>query len=210
MDLDTTSFTVNGPANAKVYYNGKNIGKLDQNGKMSLKDYPVTDKMKLYLVADLDGKEVKSNTVDLANKYDEHITKITPTFSGIVSKSIAKSLLNSAFDDAQNTSFYSNGANVFVGEENNASYNELINFFKAFEDISISSEVNKINSVVPKAKGVAEVSYSVKYRIYSDGTTKIQQFTYNGAEIVKSGSYFKIQSIGKTGSQPDWEQKYEN
>lgn len=211
LNLDTASFTVNGPANAKVYYNGKAVGQLDQNGKFTLKNYPVTEKMKLYLVANIAGKKLKSNTVDLAEKYELDKTQVSPTFAGIVSKSTAKTLLNSAFKDTNNQGFYyTNDASEFVGEENNASYNELINFFKAFEDVSISSEVNKINSIVPKGNGIAEVSYSVKYRISADGTTKIQQFTYNGAEIVKSGSYFKIQSIGKTGSQPDWEQKYEN
>ena len=64
-------------------------------------------------------------------------------------------------------------------------------------------------SIAPLEKNKARISYSVKYRFNNEDSVKIQQFTYNNAEIEKEDGSYKIKAIGKTGTEPDWERTLE-
>ncbi|HJG14623.1 MAG TPA: hypothetical protein K8V06_00570 [Ligilactobacillus salivarius] len=104
----------------------------------------------------------------------------------------------------------SSTADYFIDGENNDSYNELVEFFKSIEDHLEDVDVVKVNSITPLGNNKAEVSYSVKYSFENDDQRKVQQFTYNGAQIEKEDGEYKVKSIGKIGSSPDWERRYDD
>ena len=210
LNLKTATFTVQGPENSTIYINGEKVGSLGDDGKKKFTDYPLTDGVKLYLKTNFDGKTVKSKTVSVEDKLDQGEKTIAPDYDGLVDKEDAKSLLDDAFTSLKYGESSSTADNDFVDGENNDGYNELVAFFKSIGDNLDSVSVVKVNSVTPLGKKRARISYSVKYRFYNDDSVKVQQFTYHNAEIVKSGDSYKIQAIGKTGSNPDWERTLED
>ena len=209
LDLKTPTFTVKGIKGSSVYLNGKKVGTLNSKGVKHFSDYPMKNGLPLYLKTTVDGKTMKSETVSVEAMIDGGTTTITPSYKGLVSKSEAKSLLNDAYTGLENGSNSSIAEDDFVGDENNDSYNELISFYEPLEDSLYDVEVTKVKSITPLGKKKAQVSYSVKFTFMTDTEKKVQQFTYNGGEIVKSGGSYKIKSIGKTGTEPDWERTYD-
>lgn len=222
LKLHTINFTVNGQRGATVYLNNKKSGQLNDNGKMSFKNYPVNGSLKVYLTISVSNKTLKSETVNVVKALensDHRSHNIYPGFKGVVSKYDAKELLSEAFSGTESGSDDSNTADLFTGSENNASYNNLVKFFASFNNNdNISSydvNISKINSITPAGKNKATVSYSVKYRFHTtddsgNDNVKVQQFTYPNAVIVKHGQNFKIQTIGKTSAKADWEKDYTN
>jgi uncharacterized membrane protein YvbJ len=212
LSLKSLSFTVTGNPGAVVYLNDKKIGKINKSGELKVNNYSENGNMELYATMKVDGKTVKSDTIDVEDQVsDDGSSTITPTFSGMVTEDQAQSLLQSAYDETESGSEGSSSADDFVGEEDNSSYNELLEFFDSFsEDESWDVEVSDITSVVPSSNGGATASYKVKYTFYKDDTKKIQQFTYKGAKIVQKDGDFLISTVGKTGKSPDWEKTYDN
>lgn len=213
--LRIATFTIKGSQGADVYLNGKKAGKLNSDGKLKFKDYPISNDLKAYIAIQVSGQTVKSNSVDIKDKlaYGEH--SISPAFQGVVSKSDAEELLESAFSGAESGTEDSTTADLFVGQEDNSSYNDLLKFYNSFKTNDniedYNAEVSKVNSVTPTGKNKATVSYSVKYTFNNSGdagdSTKVQQFTYPNAEIVKQNGDYKIKTIGVTKS-ADWEKNY--
>lgn len=209
LELKTATFTVRGNNGSIVYLNGKKVGKIGKNGKMKFTNYPMSGDLRAYVTMVVNGKTIKSKTIDVAKELEYSSNTITPMFSGVVGKSDAQELLQQAYSGTQYGSSDSNTADLFVGAESNSGYNELIQFFDSFDsDQSYDVEVTDVTGIVPDGNKSATVSYQVKYTFYKDNEKKVQQFTYNGAKIVKSGGYYKISAIGKTGTSPDWEKDY--
>jgi len=211
--LETISLKVEGEAGQTVYIDKQKVGTLNHDGELIIKNYPITQNSELYLQAKVGDKELKSQTVSLSrytSNYgydDDDYPEVEPKFTGLLDDDEAEDVLESAFNEGKTEL----SANYFVGEENNDSYNELVAFFKSLNNFR-SFEINKINKIEMIDTNKFRVSYSVKYVFYnySSGQKKIQQFTYNGAELVydeKDDSY-KVQSIGKTSTQADWERNY--
>ncbi|MCC7667217.1 zinc ribbon domain-containing protein [Liquorilactobacillus satsumensis] len=217
LKLKIATFTISGTKGATVYLNGKKVGELNSEGKLSFKDYPVSNDLKAYITLPVSGQTVKSKTINVSDRLAEGEHTIAPAFEGMVAKSDAEELLDNVFSGAQTGTDDSSTAELFVGQESNSSYNDLLKFFASFKTNSkienYTAEVTKVNSVTPAGKNKATVSYSVKYTFNNSGdagdSTKVQQFTYPNAEIVKQGSDYKIQTIGDTKS-ADWEKNYSN
>ena len=194
---------------SNIYINGKKVGKLDSDGEKKFTNYPITNGLKLYLTTDVNGKEIKSKQVSVEDKINQGVHTITPGYKGLVSKDEAESSLSTVFSGLRYGAS-SSTADHFIDGENNDSYNELVDFFKTIEDHLEDVDVVKINSITPLGNNKAEVSYSVKYSFENDDQRKVQQFTYNGAQIEKEDGEYKVKSIGKTGSSPDWERRYDD
>ncbi|WP_311407290.1 zinc ribbon domain-containing protein [Liquorilactobacillus uvarum] len=217
LKLRIATFTIKGSQGADVYLNGKKAGKLDNEGKLKFKDYPISNDLKAYIAIKVSGQTLKSSSVDIKDRLAYGYSDITPAFKGVVSKSDAEELLGSAFSGAESGTEDSSTADLFVGQENNSSYNDLLKFYDSFKTNDnvedYTAEVSKINSVTPAGKNKATVSYSVKYTFNNTGdsgdSTKVQQFTYPNAEIVKQNGDYKIKTIGVTNS-ADWEKNYSN
>ena len=209
LNLSTATFTVKGMKDSNIYINDKKVGKLDSDGEKKFTNYPITNGLKLYLTTDVNGKEIKSKQVSVEDKINQGVHTITPGYKGLVSKDEAESLLSSVFSGLRYGAS-SSTADHFIDGENNDSYNELVDFFKTIEDHLEDVDVVKINSITPLGNNKAEVSYSVKYSFENDDQRKVQQFTYNGAQIEKEDGEYKVKSIGKTGSSPDWERRYDD
>ena len=209
LNLSTATFTVKGMKDSNIYINDKKVGKLDSDGEKKFTNYPITNGLKLYLTTDVNGKEIKSKQVSVEDKINQGVHTITPGYKGLVSKDEAESLLSSVFSGLRYGAS-SSTADHFIDGENNDSYNELVDFFKTIEDHLEDVDVVKINSITPLGNNKAEVSYSVKYSFENDDQRKVQQFTCNGAQIEKEDGEYKVKSIGKTGSSPDWERRYDD
>ncbi len=209
LNLKTATFTVQGPENSTIYINGEKVGLLDKDGKKKFTDYPLTDGGKLYLQTKFDGKTVKSKTVSIEKELDKGNNTITPDYDGLVDKEAAEELLADAFSGLKYGEDSSVADDDFIDGENNDGYNELVAFFNSIEDNLQDVKVVKVNSIAPLEKNKARISYSVKYRFNNEDSVKIQQFTYNNAEIEKEDGSYKIKAIGKTGTEPDWERTLE-
>ncbi|MFT9457908.1 MAG: zinc ribbon domain-containing protein [Liquorilactobacillus hordei] len=215
LNLRIATFTISGSKGSTVYLNNKKVGVLNNSGKLKFKDYPISNNLSAYLTLQVSGKTVKSKTVNVSNKLAYGYQNISPSFEGVVSKSDAEELLGNAFSGTEYGTEDSATAELFVGQESNSSYNDLLKFFDSFKTNdnieTYNSEISKINSVTPSGKNKAIVSYSVKYTFTTSGdsgdSTKVQQFTYPNAEIVKQNGEYKIQTIGVTQS-ADWEKDY--
>ena len=156
-----------------------------------------------------DGKTVKSKTVSIEKELDKGNNTITPDYDGLVDKEAAEELLADAFSGLKYGEDSSVADDDFIDGENNDGYNELVAFFNSIEDNLQDVKVVKVNSIAPLEKNKARISYSVKYRFNNEDSVKIQQFTYNNAEIEKEDGSYKIKAIGKTGTEPDWERTLE-
>ena len=100
-------------------------------------------------------------------------------------------------------------ASEFVSGSSNSSYNELIEFYEPLESKLLSVKVVKVKQITKSSTGSFQVTYAVRYTFQNSDNKRVQQFTYQGGEIVKSGSTYKIKSIGKTGTSPDWQKTYD-
>ncbi|KRL01007.1 zinc ribbon domain-containing protein [Liquorilactobacillus capillatus] len=215
LKLRIATFTVSGRKGATVYLNNKKAGILNDNGKLRFKDYPLSNDLQAYITLPVAGQNLKSKAVDVNDKLSYGYHTIAPTFKGVVAKSDAEDLLESAFSGAESGTEDSSTAELFTGQESNSSYNDLLKFFQSFKNNdnvdNYTSEVTKVNSVTPAGKNKATVSYSVKYTFDNSGdagsSTKVQQFTYPNAEIVKQDGDYKIKTIGVTQA-ADWEKNY--
>jgi hypothetical protein len=135
LSLKSLSFTVTGNPGAVVYLNDKKIGKINKSGELKVNNYSENGNMELYATMKVDGKTVKSDTIDVEDQVsDDGSSTITPTFSGMVTEDQAQSLLQSAYDETESGSEGSSSADDFVGEEDNSSYNELLEFFDSFSE----------------------------------------------------------------------------
>lgn len=215
LKLKTANFTITGNQGATVYLNNKNVGKLNDQGKMKFKEYPISNDLKVYITIPVAGKNLKSKTVDVNSKLEYGSHTISPGFKGVASKDDAQELLQEAFSGAESGDDDSSTAELFTGEESNSSYNDLLKFFDSFntnDNIeTYDAEISKINSVTPAGKNKATVSYSIKYTFNNTSdngeSRKVQQFTYPNAIIVKQGDDYKIQTVGTTKA-ADWEKNY--
>lgn len=61
LNISTETFTVKSVPNGVVYIDGQNAGSLDDSGALTLKDYPVTQNMSLYVAYQNGDNVVRSS-----------------------------------------------------------------------------------------------------------------------------------------------------
>lgn len=201
MSIRTENFTVKSIPGATLYLNGKDVGTLNKKGKISFKDYPVTDKLKIYVEAkvgkdNLKSQEINYGDIQYDNANDSHKT-IEPEWDGLISKEDAQRILEDNFRNPDEDAFL-NGAE-------NKSYQELRKMDKGYdEDENITSYDMSCSvvSISPAPNKSSSVVYKITFTFESDDTERKQVLLYKGASFSLSDSdeedeaSQKIKSIG--------------
>ena len=104
LNISTETFTVKSVLNGMVYIDGQNAGSLDDSGVLTLKDYPVTKNMSLYVAYQNGDNVVQSSPVtDLDSAFEEasegydssDVHEQIFEYSGVVEKSGSEYLIQS-------------------------------------------------------------------------------------------------------------------
>lgn len=139
MSIATQTFTVKSVPTGVVYINDEKVGTLDNSGKLTLKSYPLTKNMELYVTYGSGKKQVKSELVtDLEDGFsnaeesysdstdysdsasDEDSSAVTlqdnnyviePKWQGLISKSDAATLFDDNYNAPDGESFVGGTAN---------------------------------------------------------------------------------------------------
>lgn len=207
MTITTASFKVKSIAGATVLLDGKDSGKLDGNGKLEFKDYPITKGLELQVQANVNGKTVTSKKMNVYDQLEVDTKTLSPKFAGVISQSDAQSLLSSAFDPS--TAKTDQGAELYQNQESNSDFKQVKDMFDGFDkndnNDSYTTDVT-VKSIMPDGSGKSNVVYDVKYLFNrSDGSQWVQVMEYSGCVIEKNPDYSKndegqpymIDTIGK-------------
>ncbi|GAA0809855.1 zinc ribbon domain-containing protein [Ligilactobacillus aviarius] len=207
MTITTATFKVKSIAGATVLLDGKNVGKLDGNGELEFKDYPITKGLELQVQANVNGKTVTSKKMNVYDQVEDDTKTLSPKFAGVISESDAQSLLSAAFD--QSTATSDQGADLYQNQEGNSDFKQVKQMFDGFNkndnNDSYTTDVT-VKSIMPGGDGKSDVVYDVKYVFdRSDGSQLAQVMEYSGCVLEKNPNYDKndegqpymIDTIGK-------------
>ncbi|BCQ31133.1 zinc ribbon domain-containing protein [Limosilactobacillus fermentum] len=199
--LSTLTFTVVGPSGATVYVGGDKAGTIGDSGSLELKDYPVSGNTSVYLTVNASGKTYESKHATIGKDLD-YDNQIAPTFTGMISKDDADTLMKDVYSEAltvRDSTDDSTLADYFKDGASNEYYQQLIkmaNGHSGNDSIDSYDYEARVNSVAPAGDNQTTVNYDVTYTFdFEDGSTKTQVFRYNGT-IVKDGSDYKVVSLG--------------
>ncbi|MCZ3744306.1 zinc ribbon domain-containing protein [Lactobacillus mulieris] len=204
MDIKTLTFTVQSLPNASVYINNKKVATLNEQGKTTINNYPITSKTKIFVSYENNDStidsEISSSLAHFAQKGKAvgNLQKkngkyvYMPTWQGLASSQEAKTLLAKAFSKKITSG-------DFVNSTNNTDYKTLKKMFKGFnKDSKIKSYSTsvKIIKVLPLGNNESQISYEVTYKFKHKSDTRIQVMKYTNAVLYKKGNNIKIQSVG--------------
>lgn len=222
MDIATQTFSVKSVPNGVIYINDKKVGTLDSKGEATFKSYPITKNMELYVMYNNNGKSIKSEPVtDMASSFgafddnysnddddyysddasddsSDDVTKsdggyvVEPKWKGLISTDDAKDLLDSAFDDPDDS--------VFVDGSANKDYNEIKKMEDAWDnddDIDDYDVDASVVSIYPASDKSCNIVFRITYTFDNGDNTKKQVMEYHGGIIQKDGDDQKIKTIGK-------------
>lgn len=201
MGIRTENFTVKSTPGAVLYLNDKNVGTLNKKGKLTFKDYPVTDKLKIYVKAKVGNNTIKSQEMNYGDvQYDDandsHKT-IEPKWDGLIAKEDAQEILEDNFKDPDE--------DAFVNGAENKSYQELRKMDKGYDDdddIDSYDMSCSVISVSPAPNKSSNVVYKITFTFEVGDTERKQVLLYKGASFRSSASdgedneSQKIKSIG--------------
>ena len=212
MNIKTVNFMIKSIPSATIYINDKKVGNLDKRGTKVFKDYPVTDDMKIYVVTKVDGKSIKSETVDydemgFEDDDDSSSNVIKPEWPGLISKDDAEELLENDFTSPDEDDF--------VGGAENKGYQELHSQNSGFDKDDDINEYNmecSVVSITPAPNNCSSVTYKITYSFEHDDFEHKQVMLYTGGLFKETGdsddSSQKIKSIGNGKIISD--KKYDN
>lgn len=212
MNIKTVNFMIKSIPSATIYINDKKVGNLDKRGAKVFKDYPVTDDMKIYVVTKVDGKSIKSESVDYDNMGfedddDSSSNVIKPEWPGLISKDDAEELLENDFTSPDEDDF--------VGGAENKGYQELHSQNSGFDKDDDINEYNmecSVVSITPAPNNCSSVTYKITYTFEHDDFEHKQVMLYTGGLFKQTGdsddSSQKIKSIGNGKIISD--KKYDN
>lgn len=210
MNIKTATFDVSSIPNGKIYINGESAGTLNSDGTKRFTDYPISGNMKLYVTSKVNGKTIKSETVDdisdmvgkdsedfdinsdIAKKHGIYI--ITPKWQGLIDKDKAESLLDNDFKDPDPSDF--------VSGDSNAYYKVLRKMADNWNDSDKIDDFDvdvKITNIVPAGDNLSQVAYEITYNFdHSDGSSRTQVVSYKDAvfQYDKATDNYKIKSTG--------------
>ncbi|MFT9269171.1 MAG: zinc ribbon domain-containing protein [Liquorilactobacillus nagelii] len=108
LNLQMATFTLYGKANSVVYLNNKKVGKLNEEGLLTFKKYPLPATLKGYVVDNSNNKKKKSQTVNikkiLANGYQDIFFKFKTNSKSSASASSASASSDNESDDTSDQS----------------------------------------------------------------------------------------------------------
>ncbi|MBC6371075.1 zinc-ribbon domain-containing protein [Lactobacillus kullabergensis] len=212
MNIKTVNFMIKSIPSATIYINDKKVGKLDKRGAKVFKDYPVTDDMKIYVVTKVDGKSIKSESVDyddmgFEDDDDSSSNVIKPEWPGLISKDDAEELLENDFTSPDEDDF--------VGGAENKGYQELHSQDSGFDNDDDINDYNmecSVVSITPAPNNCSSVTYKITYTFEHDDFEHKQVMLYTGGLFKQTGdsddSSQKIKSIGNGKIISD--KKYDN
>lgn len=212
MNIKTVNFMIKSIPSATIYINDKKVGNLDKKGTKVFKDYPVTDDMKIYVVTKVDGKSIKSESVDyddmgFEDDDDSSSNIIKPEWPGLISKDDAEELLENDFTSPDEDDF--------VGGAENKGYQELHSQNSGFDKDDDINEYNmecSVVSITPAPNNCSSVTYKITYTFEHDDFEHKQVMLYTGGLFKQTGdsddSSQKIKSIGNGKIISD--KKYDN
>lgn len=219
LNISTETFTVKSVPNGVVYVDGQNVGSLDDSGELTLKDYPVTKNMSLYVAYQNGDNLVQSNPVaDLGSAFAEAsegydtsdiyysdlasddsndaVTTqddgylIQPKWAGLVGKSAAESLFDTNYNDPD--------PDRFVGGSSNSGYQQIKsenNRWDESDKILSYSQTATVSAVYPLSDTESQAIYRIDYTFVHESDVHEQIFEYSGV-VEKSGDEYLIQSLG--------------
>ncbi|AIS08732.1 hypothetical protein LACWKB8_0423 [Lactobacillus sp. wkB8] len=212
MNIKTVNFMIKSIPAAAIYINDKNVGNLDKKGNKVFKDYPVTDDMKIYVVTKVDGKTIKSETVDydemgFEDDDDSSSNVIKPEWPGLISKDDAEDILENDFNSPEEDDF--------IGGAENKGYQELHSQNSGFnndDDINDYNMECSVVSITPAPNNCSSVTYKITYTFEHDDFEHKQVMLYTGGLFKQTGDSDdgsqKIKSIGNGKIISD--KKYDN
>ena len=155
----------------------------------------------VYLTVNASGKTYESKHATIGKDLD-YDNQIAPTFTGMISKDDADTLMKDVYSEAltvRDSTDDSTLADYFKDGASNEYYQQLIkmaNGHSGNDSIDSYDYEARVNSVAPAGDNQTTVNYDVTYTFdFEDGSTKTQVFRYNGT-IVKDGSNYKVVSLG--------------
>jgi len=201
MGIRTENFTVKSTPGAILYLNDQKAGTLNKKGQLTFKDYPVTDKLKIYVKAKVGNNTIKSQEMNYGDvQYDDandsHKT-IEPKWDGLIAKEDAQEILEDNFKDPDE--------DAFVNGAENKSYQELRKMDKGYDeddDIDSYDMSCSVISVSPAPNKSSNIVYKITFTFEVGDTERKQVLLYKGASFRSSGSdnedneSQKIKSIG--------------
>lgn len=212
MNIKTVNFMIKSIPSATIYINDKKVGNLDKRGAKVFKDYPVTDDMKIYVVTKVDGKSIKSESVDyddmgFEDDDDSSSNVIKPEWPGLISKDDAEELLEKDFTSPEEDDF--------VGGAENKGYQELHSQDSGFDNDDDINDYNmecSVVSITPAPNNCSSVTYKITYTFEHDDFEHKQVMLYTGGLFKQTGdsddNNQKIKSIGNGKIISD--KKYDN
>lgn len=184
--IRTESFTVKSIPGAKLFLNDKEAGILDKNGKLSFKNYPVTDKLRMYVEAKIDKKTIRSESInygDLTYDSSDNHKTYEPTWKGLIDKETAENILEENFKNPDE--------DYFVNGAENKSYQELRSMVKGFDnddDIEDYEMECQVVSITPASNSSSNVVYKITYTFTHEDYERKQVMLYKGASFHSSGN----------------------
>ncbi|MBI0121386.1 zinc-ribbon domain-containing protein [Lactobacillus sp. M0398] len=199
MGIRTESFTVKSTPGAILYLNDQKAGTLNKKGQLTFKDYPVTDKLKIYVKAKVGNNTIKSQEMNYGDvQYDDandsHKT-IEPKWDGLIAKEDAQQILEDNFKDPDE--------DAFVNGAENKSYQELRKMDKGYDeddDIDSYDMSCSVISVSPAPNKSSNIVYKITFTFEVGDTERKQVLLYKGASFRSSGSDNESQKIKSIGT----------
>ena len=197
--IRTESFTVKSTPGAILYLNDQKAGILNKKGQLTFKDYPVTDKLKIYVKAKVGNNTIKSQEMNYGDvQYDDandsHKT-IEPKWDGLIAKEDAQEILEDNFKDPDE--------DAFVNGAENKSYQELRKMDKGYDeddDIDSYDMSCSVISVNPAPNKSSNVVYKITFTFEVGDTERKQVLLYKGASFRSYGSDNESQKIKSIGT----------
>ena len=201
MDIKTVNFMIKSIPKATVYINDEQVGVLNNNGTKTFNDYPVINAMKIYVETKVDGKMIRSETINyddlgFADDDDSEDNVVKPSWKGLIDKKEAEQILADNFNSPDEDNF--------IGGAENKSYQDLHTQSSNFaddDDIIDTSMECSVVSIMPAPNNSSSVTYKITYTFEHEDFEHKQVLLYTGGLFHRVGDEDdddaqKIRSIG--------------
>lgn len=226
MTIKTATFQVRSVPGSTIYVNDRKVGKLNDHGSYTFKNYPIAKRMEIYIKSKADGKTIKSEKVtdlaqsissEFANSEDD-VTDYdgTTEYQGNGEKDVYQDaegdyIVNPIWpglikvEDAAKllyNNFKAPNKLDFEKGKENADYKELAKQLKKWHHQKglkkLSVRVNVL-SVLPGQRNYSKVDYEVTLtRKYKDKRKKKERLSYQDAIFHQKDGHQLIQTLGNT------------
>jgi len=226
MTIKTATFQVRSVPGSTIYVNDRKVGKLNDHGSYTFKNYPIAKRMEIYIKSKADGKTIKSEKVtdlaqsissEFANSEDD-VTDYdgTTEYQGNGEKDVYQDaegdyIVNPIWpglikvEDAAKllyNNFKAPNKLDFEKGKENADYKELAKQLKKWHHQKGLKKLSvrvKVLSVLPGQRNYSKVDYEVTLtRKYKDKRKKKERLSYQDAIFHQKDGHQLIQTLGNT------------